>query len=262
MIHCCDACLKPILIYGRMIPCKHVFCLNCATNQSVKCSRCGDKVSRVEPVGLGSIYMCSHGGSRYGNSGCRRTYLSQRDLQAHIQHRHMKNSVQIASAHTNSATGAVSDRKESRGLLPQNVNFHDSNAPSVQEVFRTQAGARNTISYPPSTQPQNYSQPPPSHISVISGGTRSSNLITVPIHDSSTSRDQPLVTSHPPPSLVASQYTYGQTVSGSSANFTQPPPAPSQGHFYATNQPPSYSDNGQSQYSSQWRTNNSSYYRR
>jgi hypothetical protein len=30
MIHCCDQCLKPILIYGRMIPCKHVFCLACA----------------------------------------------------------------------------------------------------------------------------------------------------------------------------------------------------------------------------------------
>jgi hypothetical protein len=28
---------------------------------------------------------------RYGNTGCRRTYLSGRDLQAHIQHRHHKN---------------------------------------------------------------------------------------------------------------------------------------------------------------------------
>lgn len=33
--------------------------------------------------------MCTYGGSRYGNTGCRRTYLSQRDLQAHINHRHI-----------------------------------------------------------------------------------------------------------------------------------------------------------------------------
>ena len=109
MIHNCDQCDKPILIYGRMIPCKHVFCHKCATDaltaaaaeQPVgagqitaaaprKCPRCKDKVGRVEQAGLGSIYMCNHGGSRYGSNGCRRTYLSQRDLQAHIQHRHIK----------------------------------------------------------------------------------------------------------------------------------------------------------------------------
>ena len=36
MIHCCDQCLKPILIYGRMIPCKHVFCLGCAKQVQYK----------------------------------------------------------------------------------------------------------------------------------------------------------------------------------------------------------------------------------
>ena len=87
MIHNCDQCDAPILIYGRMIPCKHVFCYKCAlaafnqtstqdssadtrtTNASVqgttkRCPRCKDKVVRVEQAGLGSIYMCQHGGSR------------------------------------------------------------------------------------------------------------------------------------------------------------------------------------------------------
>ena len=82
MIHCCDKCLKPILIYGRMIPCKHVFCLGCAKQEERVCprfrpeanchvekwlwkSRCGDKVSRVEQAGLGNIFLCTQGGSRY-----------------------------------------------------------------------------------------------------------------------------------------------------------------------------------------------------
>lgn len=95
MIHCCDQCEKPILIYGRMIPCKHVFCLRCARSEPIKiCPRCKDKVIRVEQSGLGTVFMCTHGGSRYGNTGCRRTYLSQRDLQAHINHRHVTQNVE------------------------------------------------------------------------------------------------------------------------------------------------------------------------
>ena len=84
MIHCCDKCLKPILIYGRMIPCKHVFCLGCAKQEERICprfrlfcwalqcswkSRCGDKVSRVEQAGLGNIFLCTQGGSRYIQGG-------------------------------------------------------------------------------------------------------------------------------------------------------------------------------------------------
>ncbi|XP_030377187.1 E3 ubiquitin-protein ligase Hakai, partial [Scaptodrosophila lebanonensis] len=89
MIHCCGQCQKPILVYSRFIPCKHVFCLKCGREPNKTCPRCSDKVLRVEQSGLGTVFMCTHGGSRYGSSGCRRTYLSQRDLQAHINHRHV-----------------------------------------------------------------------------------------------------------------------------------------------------------------------------
>ncbi|KAL5290012.1 CBLL1 family protein [Megaselia abdita] len=82
MIYNCDTCDKPILVYGRMIPCKHVFCLKCARSETqIKiCPRCKDKVIRVEQSSLGTVFMCMHGGSRYGNTGCRRTYLSQVDF--------------------------------------------------------------------------------------------------------------------------------------------------------------------------------------
>lgn len=90
LIHICEICDRPILSYGRMIPCKHVFCHGCAAGQSGTCSRCGDRVARVERAGLGTLYMCLHEGARYTNAGCRRTYLSQRDLQAHIKHRHRR----------------------------------------------------------------------------------------------------------------------------------------------------------------------------
>lgn len=70
-----------MLIFLFQIPCKHVFCLSCAKREDKVCPRCMEKVSRVEQTGLGTVFMCTHGGTRYGNAGCRRTYLSQRDLQ-------------------------------------------------------------------------------------------------------------------------------------------------------------------------------------
>jgi len=90
MIHICEKCLLPILIYGRLSPCKHVFCLSCAEKSNGNCPRCEDRIDRIEPAGIGQIFVCSFGGSRNGVSGCRRSYLSKRDLVAHIKHRHEK----------------------------------------------------------------------------------------------------------------------------------------------------------------------------
>ncbi|XP_027731986.1 E3 ubiquitin-protein ligase Hakai-like, partial [Vombatus ursinus] len=87
-IHLCDKCELPIKIYGRLIPCKHVFCYGCVilhVNRANKiCPGCNDAVQIIEQHMLGSLFMCSM------VPGCKRTYLSQRDLQAHINHRHLR----------------------------------------------------------------------------------------------------------------------------------------------------------------------------
>ncbi|KAF8572070.1 E3 ubiquitin-protein ligase Hakai [Paragonimus westermani] len=82
VFHFCDTCDLPIVIYGRLLPCKHVHCYTCAMNLPNKCSRCQKSVQTVERCLVGGIFMC------FENDSCRRTYLSQRDLQAHIDHRH------------------------------------------------------------------------------------------------------------------------------------------------------------------------------
>ena len=280
MIHCCDTCLKPILIYGRMIPCKHVFCLNCATAQAASCKRCGDKVTRIEPVGLGSIFMCSHGGSRYGHTGCRRTYLSQRDLQAHIQHRHVKGSAAAAAVASmqhqpqSSTAGAAAapvpaqaDHRKGRDdgrTTSSAAAYHDSSATMRSSGYQQHSGGQQ----PPAPQTvAGYVQAAPTsqhHTSVIGGSAaRQSNLITVPIHDSSS--NGVTIPTHPPPGVPG--YPYGHSASGGS--YSQPPVAPSsQQHFYTQPQlASSYSESSQtSQYgsqSAQWRTGgSSSYYRR
>lgn len=138
MIHCCDQCEKPILIYGRMIPCKHVFCLRCARSEPIKiCPRCKEKVIRVEQSGLGTVFMCTHGGSRYGNTGCRRTYLSQRDLQAHINHRHVTPLALATENKSDAKTG--SQRKGSVSDRPGNARSGQSSLPSTGQPPQTVA---------------------------------------------------------------------------------------------------------------------------
>ena len=209
MIHNCDKCNKPILIYGRMIPCKHVFCYKCAQAERTLCPRCKDKVSRVEQAGLGSIYTCSHGGSRYGSNGCRRTYLSQRDLQAHIHHRHVKH--QAASSNSTSATTTATS------LPPQGVPsaaaIAAATAAIVADRKKTEAmsyetrGTTNPANFPAAAA--HYSQPPPSssHLGIMrSSSQQSSNLITVPIQDHSewtSSQQQQSAYTQPPPNYYS-----------------------------------------------------------
>ncbi|XP_055711768.1 E3 ubiquitin-protein ligase Hakai isoform X2 [Phlebotomus papatasi] len=142
MIHCCDKCLKPILIYGRMIPCKHVFCLACAPTEPLKeCFRCKEKVCRVEQSGLGSVFMCSHGGSRYGSKGCKRTYLSQRDLQAHINHRHLPH---LASNQENSNSDLASESlKPTPTTNPRKLSGSENPGPLRANVRNAQAYSVN-----------------------------------------------------------------------------------------------------------------------
>ncbi|XP_055999665.1 E3 ubiquitin-protein ligase Hakai-like isoform X1 [Ostrea edulis] len=109
LIHCCDKCKLPILIYGRMIPCKHVFCLDCARKTEKVCPRykCEENVQRIEQSALGTVFVCSYGGPKHGDGGCRRTYLSQRDLQAHIYHRHMRTDSSKSSNQASSTSKTV-----------------------------------------------------------------------------------------------------------------------------------------------------------
>lgn len=87
-VHFCDKCELPIKIFGRVIPCKHAFCYSCAIlhgkEGSKMCPGCNNPVARIEKHTQGSLFMCST------VQGCKRSYLSQRDLEAHINYRHLR----------------------------------------------------------------------------------------------------------------------------------------------------------------------------
>lgn len=244
MIHCCDKCLKPILIYGRLIPCKHVYCLSCGRQEELKpCPRCREKVVRVEQTGLGNVFMCSHGGLRYGHDGCRRTYLSQRDLQAHINHRHLR-------------LPPGQPQQQQQQQSQHHHNHHHSN---------TDRGDRepqkiHTVSL--SSSRGNSNMIPVLH--------SRSNLVSVPIQDSSQHASYGYV---PPPSSASySSSNYSSYASQSAAPsfsatqgyFSNHPQQHSAGSHLAPPPPtsslPSQYDGGSQSY--QWSgTNNQTYYR-
>ncbi|XP_070557485.1 E3 ubiquitin-protein ligase Hakai-like [Ptychodera flava] len=213
MIHCCDTCQLPILIYGRMIPCKHVFCFDCAKGTDKNCPRCGDSVQRIEQSHLGSIFVCTYGGNKHGGSGCRRTYLSQRDLQAHINHRHNRPT-------TTETLPPPPERQihEQRYILTPPDPYHQPPQTQRNPVSTYRNEDRSEL--PP--MPTSY----PSSIPVVTGG-RTSNLITIPIHDANkdyredqvTHRAGQVPTQHPshaytgqqthqPPAPLPPQHTY------------------------------------------------------
>ncbi|XP_021955410.1 E3 ubiquitin-protein ligase Hakai-like [Folsomia candida] len=146
-IHMCVDCKLPIRIYGRLIPCKHVYCHACATKQSY-CSCCSDRVTRIEQAHLGQVFMCHHGGGRYGFEGCRRTYLSQRDLQAHVDHRHKPRNSGGNQDHGSSGT-RISPVSASHSSFDHSNSSYGGRQ-SIPVHYSTSSGGRgggNTASY-------------------------------------------------------------------------------------------------------------------
>uniref|UniRef100_A0A8B9H0M0 E3 ubiquitin-protein ligase Hakai n=1 Tax=Astyanax mexicanus TaxID=7994 RepID=A0A8B9H0M0_ASTMX len=226
-IHFCDKCGLPIKLYGRMIPCKHVFCYDCAVLYEKKNDKmcpglsmysCTDPVQRIEQCQRGSLFMCSI------VQGCKRTYLSQRDLQAHINHRHMRSGKPGGSRPEPSPASDPPDRfrlpppphlSKGHPLIPPPLQGHEPYgqpppaSPSPSDLGPSSRGL------------------PPETFRIATVTTRKhSNLITVPIHDDSGSsgpRDpHPQTPPGPPPHHPPGDYP-GQSVVSHQHHIMPPP---------------------------------------
>ncbi|XP_041460639.1 E3 ubiquitin-protein ligase Hakai-like [Lytechinus variegatus] len=245
-IHNCEKCSFPIMSYGRMIPCKHVFCFDCAKATDKSCLRCEDPVQRIEQSPLGSIYLCAYGAPKHCHTGCRRTYLSQRDLLAHIHHRHLpKPMTQVASStasavkdQSHSTMSRVTDpRTESKG----DPRSHQPYVSSHSELYPGPTPAQASHIMPeqmpyeprPSEPTSSQSGPEDYHVSVP---VRKSNLITVPLHDSSKDYQQ----SSQVHGAVSSYPSQAPIVPVQQQQHQGPPPPPPPQHVaYPPHLPPS-----------------------
>lgn len=135
----------------------------------------------MEQTSLGQVFMCTHGGSRYGNDGCRRTYLSQRDLQAHINHRHLRlppekepqkistvplsgsrGSQHMPVLHSRSNLVSVPIQDPASGLSSNSgsANYYNSIAPPTSAGY-SYSYSSQTGHYTNSSYYANYQQPAP-----------------------------------------------------------------------------------------------------
>lgn len=125
----CEICKEPILFYGRLFGCKHAFCFDCAVELQEKaagCLNCNEHIVKIDRVLHDSLYMCDH-------DNCKRTYVSQRDLSAHVQHRHMKKEKSNSSSEKSIKLRSLKD--DSFGSKP--LNHHHSNHHYPQPSLHT-----------------------------------------------------------------------------------------------------------------------------
>jgi E3 ubiquitin-protein ligase Hakai len=217
-------------------------------------------VTRIEQCSVGSVFVCTYEGPRHSWEGCRRTYLSLRDLQAHIEHRHLKTTKKRSTA-VSSGSGVNPALQQAGAMgIHTSVAIPDLSIPppdfSGAGAF---SGAVASIAsqYPSAAPVSSFSHLPvtATAVTTVAGNVnyplpRSNNLISIPILDDGSGQQhggsgypqqlQPQQTqffnpqptpgapdlSRPPPNF---------STNPQGMNLSQPPPFHPQGQF---NSPP------------------------
>ncbi|KAE9618133.1 hypothetical protein Lal_00041945 [Lupinus albus] len=80
-VHFCVRCDFPISIYGRLSPCEHAFCLDCARSDSL-CYLCDERIQKIQTIKLmEGILICA-------GPHCLKSFLKKADFESHIQDIH------------------------------------------------------------------------------------------------------------------------------------------------------------------------------
>lgn len=106
-VHFCVRCDFPIAIYGRLSPCEHAFCLDCARSDSI-CYLCDERIQKIQTIKLmEGIFICAA-------PHCLKSFLKRTDFESHIHESHGE-------------------------LLQSNVEREDTNESEAQSVKQSSA---------------------------------------------------------------------------------------------------------------------------
>lgn len=126
-VHFCVRCDFPIAIYGRLSPCEHAFCLDCARSDSI-CYLCDERIQKIQTIKLmEGIFICAA-------PHCLKSFLKRTDFESHIHDCHGE-------------------------LLQSNVEKEDNNESEAQSVKQSSA-SDSTLRAPlrPGISPSSSSQ--------------------------------------------------------------------------------------------------------
>ncbi|KAK9057809.1 hypothetical protein SSX86_022647 [Deinandra increscens subsp. villosa] len=80
-VHICVQCDFPIAIYGRLVPCEHAFCLDCARSDSI-CYLCDDRIHKIQTIKMmEGLFICAA-------PHCLKSFLKKTDFEAHVYSLH------------------------------------------------------------------------------------------------------------------------------------------------------------------------------
>ncbi|TMW86409.1 hypothetical protein EJD97_021418 [Solanum chilense] len=80
-VHFCICCDFPIAVYGRLSPCEHIFCLDCARTDSV-CYLCDERIQKIQTIKmLEGVYICAA-------PHCFKSFLKETEFESHIHEAH------------------------------------------------------------------------------------------------------------------------------------------------------------------------------
>lgn len=80
-VHFCVRCDYPIAIYGRLTPCEHAFCLDCARSGSI-CYLCDERIQKIQTIKMmEGIFVCAA-------PHCLKSFLKKTEFESHIHANH------------------------------------------------------------------------------------------------------------------------------------------------------------------------------
>lgn len=79
--HFCVRCDFPIAIYGRLSPCEHAFCLDCARSDSL-CYLCDERIQKIQTIKLmEGIFICAA-------TRCFKSFVETSEFLSHMKENH------------------------------------------------------------------------------------------------------------------------------------------------------------------------------
>ncbi|XP_065853131.1 E3 ubiquitin-protein ligase HAKAI homolog [Euphorbia lathyris] len=173
-VHFCVRCDFPIAIYGRLSPCEHAFCLDCARSDSM-CYLCDDRIQKIQTIKImEGIFICAA-------PHCLKSFLKRTEFESHIQESHADllhpnpekengdDSEVQSTKHYSVSDSNIRVSSRSNIAPGSNAQFMDSDDKARRQQPREQSLPRPMMqprsyfgpgqNYPPESQPDN-NRPP------------------------------------------------------------------------------------------------------
>ncbi|KNA11049.1 hypothetical protein SOVF_138780 isoform A [Spinacia oleracea] len=130
-VHFCVRCDFPIAVYGRLSPCEHAYCLDCARSDSI-CYLCDERIQKIQTIKMmEGIFVCAA-------PHCLKSFLKKPEFESHIHeihadllHPYMKRDQEMSdpegSGTKQSSTLDTTLRGPPRPGFPPSANNHQLN---------------------------------------------------------------------------------------------------------------------------------------